>query len=329
MRRFAQAAAPLGLCLLLTPVALCAQAPHPTAAERAPATGTVKIVGYNDMRDMFQALVKLYRAAHPGTAVELDLRGTRFAPEALARDESALAPMGAEFTPAQLASYRARTGKDPIAFRVAHASLDPVALSGPLAIVVHRDNPLTVLSLPQLAKVFSGEVDRWSELGLVGAWAARPIRVAGVAPGTPLALFLQEKVLAGRPYAAAMNGLPQSAEVMAWVASHEEAIGFAAANRAVPGVRVLALAADRGGVALPPTEAGIADGSYPLDRHLLIYARDPLTPFAREFMRLTLSEAGQAAIAGAPQHYLPLSARELAAERAKLDETLSRSPATP
>jgi phosphate transport system substrate-binding protein len=40
---------------------------------------------------------------------------------------------------------------------------------------------------------------------------------------------------------------------------------------------------------------------------------------AREFLRLMLSREGQAAIAASPQRYLPLSAREAALERAKLD----------
>ena len=56
-----------------------------------------------------------------------------------------------------------------------------------------------------------------------------------------------------------------------------------------------------------------------LDRFLLVYVRAPLAPVAREFLRLMLSREGQAAIAASPQRYLPLSAREAALERAKLD----------
>src|SRR5262249_22546784 len=94
------------------------------------ADGAVAVVGYNDMRDILEVLVTRFVAGHPGMRIRLDLPGTRFAPAALARDESAFAPMGAEFTPRQLADYREKTGADPIAFRVAHASLDARALSG-------------------------------------------------------------------------------------------------------------------------------------------------------------------------------------------------------
>ena len=67
-----------------------------------------------------------------------------------------------------------------------------------------------------------------------------------------------------------------------------------------------------------PSEAAIRNGHYPLDRHLLIYARAPLSAFAREFISLALSLDGQQIIADTSQHYLPLSAREAAVERLKL-----------
>src|SRR5205085_6113229 len=122
-----------------------------------------------------EPLVRRFMQAHPGVAIELDLPGTRFAPAALGSGVSALAPMGAEFTPEQLADYRARAAGDPVVFRVAHASLDPRALSGPLGVFVHRDNPLPSLSLSRLRQVFSGGVRSWDELGLARAWSHSPI----------------------------------------------------------------------------------------------------------------------------------------------------------
>ncbi len=282
-------------------------------------SGAIRIVGYNDMDGMFTAWVKRFRETHPDFDFQLDLRGTRFAPEALAKGDSALAPMGAEFTTKQWAAYRAADPREPLCIRVAHASLAPAALSGPLAIVVHRDNPLHSLTLPQVARVFSGEITRWGELGLKGKWASRPIRLAGVVPESPLALFLQKTAMQGRTFAVRMTGLPQSAEVTAWVAKEADGIGYAAGQHAGANVKMLALALREGDAAIAPTTESIANGRYPLDRHLLIYARAPLAPWVREFLKLVLSHEGQQMVSGAPQHYLPLSVEEAATERAKLD----------
>lgn len=291
----------------------------PKAAGYLNAEGAVRISGYNDMREMLEALGRIFIEAHPGIRFEWDLRGTRFAPVALASGASAFAPMGAEFTPAQLADFRQKTGEEPLAIRVAHASIDPQALSGPLGVFVHRDNPLSALTLKQVARIFTGEATRWGEVGLGGAWAERPIRAYGVERDRVLALFLKEKVLGGREFAAQTQGFPQSADVVKNIAEDVSGIGFAAAMRARSGVRALALAARDGEEAVAPTTEGIMSGAYPLDRYLLIYVRQPISSVAREFLRLVLSGEGQTAIAGASQGYLPLAPSVAAAERAKLD----------
>ena len=281
--------------------------------------GAVKVTGYNDMREMLEAMSPIFTKAHPGIRFEWDLRGTRFAPAALAAGTSAFAPMGAEFTPSQLAEFRRVTGEEPLAIRVAHASVDPQALSGPLGIFVPSDNPLTALTLAQVARVFTGEAVRWGDLGLTGAWAERPIRTYGVERDRVLAQVLQEKAFDGREFAKEMRGFPQSADVVKKVSEDASGIGFAAAMRTFTGVRALAIAAREGEQAVAPTAEGIMAGTYPLDRFLLIYVRRPISPVAREFLRLVLSSEGQAAIAAAPQGYLPLFPNEAAAERAKLD----------
>lgn len=291
----------------------------PRGASYVGADGAVAVVGYNDMRELMQEWTARFVAAHGEIRFALDLRGTRFAPAALAAGASALAPMGAEFTPLQLADYRAKVGADPIAFRVAHASLDSRALSGPLAVFVHRDNPIAALSLEQLARAFIGEATRWGDLGQVGDWANRPINLYGVARGTPLALSFEANAMHGRAIANQMTGYPQSSDVVRRVASDPNALGFAAAMRATSDVRVVPIASRAGAEAVAPTPESITAGRYPLDRFLLIYAPHPLTPLAREFMRLVLSKDGQQVVSSSPQGYLPLSASEVAAERAKLE----------
>lgn len=271
------------------------------------------------MAFMMEGWVSLYRREHPEERFDLDLRGTRFAPAALASGESALAPMGALFTPPQLEAYRAAAGHDPVAFRVAHASLNEAALSGPLAVFVHAANPIASISTADLARVYSGKATRWGDLGMEGEWAARSIGITGVAPGTALAYEFAGAVMDGGVFSSRLTGLPQSAQVVEWVSAHPHGMGFAAAMRATPAVRVVPVAARAGEAAVAPTVESISSGRYPLDRHLFIYARRPLSPLARRFIGIALSPEGQAIVAASPQGYLPLSAREVAAERAKLE----------
>jgi phosphate transport system substrate-binding protein len=279
----------------------------------------VRIVGYNDMHDLLEPLVRRFTSTHPGVAIELDLPGTRFAPSALATGTSVLAPMGAEFTPPQLAKYRARTGADPLAFRVAHTSLDPHALSGPLAVFVHRDNPLPSLSVPQLQRIFSGAARTWGELGAQGEWSKLPIGLYGMQTGTALAYEMKARTLTGTDFSPTLRGFRQSSDVAEQVGHDPQGIGFAAAMRTTPQLRTLPIAVADGAPPFAPTVDNVMGGRYPLDRYLWVFAKPPLSPFAREFLRLVLSREGQQAVLDTPQGYIPLSAAEVARELANLD----------
>ena len=274
----------------------------------------VEVVGYNDMRDILEPMRARFEALHPGLRMRLDLPGTRYAPAALAEGRSAFAPMGAEFTPQQLALYRSVVGADPVAIRIAHASLDPRALSGPLAVFVHRDNPLGSLTLPQLSRIFTGKAITWGDLGLAGPWQERPLHAVGMKPDTALAYAFQDRVLGGRAYGPGIEGFPQSVDVVERVAADALAIGFAAAMRETPGVKSLAL----GEPPVALTVDSLQSGRWPLDRYLLIYVRPPVAPHVRAFVRFALSREGQAIVAASPQGYLPLTAAQAADERAKL-----------
>ncbi|MDB5448088.1 MAG: hypothetical protein JWQ97_3405, partial [Phenylobacterium sp.] len=109
-----------------------------------------------------------------------------------------------------------------------------------------------------------------------------------------------------------------STEVAQAVAEDPEAIGFAAANAAEGGVKVLPLAVAEGQPPVAPTRRALQDGRYPLDRQLLIYARRPLDPLVRAYLDLALSCEGQAVVAADPLGYIPLTPAQARAERAKL-----------
>ena len=269
--------------------------------------GAISVVGYNDMAEMLHALGSRFAARHPGIRFAWDLPGTKAAPAALAAGTSAFAPMGAPMTPPQLAAYETITRAPPLVFRIAHGSLSPRAEGGPLAIFVHRDNPLASLTLTEVAAIFTG------------ADTASGLRPLGITADAPLGLFVRERVLGGKNFGANYTALPQSRDVVQRVTDDVRAIGFASACRATPAVKMLALAERAGESPVAPTNESVMSGRYPLDRHLLICARAPLEPWLREFLRFALSRDGQEIVAAGTLGYLPLNTREASAERAKLD----------
>jgi phosphate transport system substrate-binding protein len=214
--------------------------------------------------------------------------------------------MGALLTPAQRAECRAATGHDPLEIRIAGGSLESNAKSGPVVVIVHRDNPLRSLDAAALRAEFGDATGQGS------------LRPCGLPPEAPLGLFFRERALAGGAFGRGYAAYPQSADVVRAVAADPRAIGFARANVLTPAVKVLAVATEPGASAVALTAETLAAGRYPLDWHLYLALRRPVEPWIAEFARFVLSAEGQDLVARGTLGYRRLSADEAARELEKL-----------
>lgn len=285
--------------------------------------GAISIYGYEDMVDILKRLNKMFSASHPGFSFNLVLKGTYTAPPALTSGASAFAPMGAEFDDVDILAYRKFRRSSPVLFRIAHDSVILPAASSPLGIFVHKTNPIESLTSSQVGRIFSvgsvhGEIRTWGEAGLGGEWEERAIHSCGIPLQGALGVYMQNK-FDGRPYGPKHTFVKESKDVISTVATDPAAIGFAAINLLTPEVKLVAI--DAGNVAGPSRGAveDIIAGTYAYDRHLLIYVRQPIEQWVREYLRLIFSKEGQQAIADDSRGYLPLNPREVAVELEKLN----------
>ena len=313
---------------------LLAYVPRPTAPPRTARyltrDGAIAIVGYNDMNQVLASLNAIFMQSHAGFKFQMQLKGSATAAPALTLGVSAFAPTGAEFSAMELESYKSFVGADPIPIRVAHCSVDPRALSAPVGIFVNSRNPIEKLTTAQIARIFTagspgGNITHWGQIGLKREWAARPIHPAGIAEeaAAGLAAFMLKK-MGGRPFTPAFDGFAQSAQVVERVGEDPMAIGFASGNIANPRTKLLAIGEKEAGYFSYVSASDVVNGKYPYDRYLYIYIRrvpgEPIDPFVKEYLRLVLSREGQQAIAAALPKYLPLNAREVKEELAKLEQ---------
>jgi len=294
----------------------------PPSARYVTPEGKVRVVGYNDMDQMLEALGGIFEERHPGIRFEWVLEGTRFAPPPLIDGTSAFAPMGAEMEPVQLAAWKRTYDQEPLAVPVAHDSLTPGALSSPTGVFVHASNPVHSISMEALRRAIAprpGEkrVERWHELGVPDAAGHVPIRPVGLEEDTAIGALMLRR-LGSERYVKEFVRMRQSRDVAAAVAQAPDALGIANLNHASPEIRALTIVDDSGREVAGDAE-GIRSGLYPLDRQLLVYVRqDPggrVEPLAHAFLCLALSEEGQGVIAAGSRGYLPLNPQEIAAAR--------------
>jgi len=349
--------------LLLACAALAAIAPAHAAAAASPAapadtlpdyhpreavSGTLRSWGNDRMGSLMARWEAGFRAYQPEIRFSDRLKGTASAPFGLYEWVADLALMGRQIYPYEYYGVYRRSLLAPVEIAVATGSYDHAHQSPALAVFVHRDNPLTQLTLRQLDRIFGAartggwqgldwhtEVARtdrdnlrtWGQLGLTGAWANRPIHVygpPGIYPGG--VSFFQTRVFGGADsWNEQLQEYPDRAKMMAALAADPAGIAYAGFNERIAGVKALALAESAATPAVALTRAHVADRTYPLTRTIYIYfspdqpngdpANPPVDPKVREFLRYILSRQGQEAVAQ-DGNYLPLTPA-LAAEQLK------------
>ncbi|MFF7062749.1 substrate-binding domain-containing protein [Pseudomonas sp. NPDC008258] len=167
-----------------------------------------------------------------------------------------------------------------------------IGLDG-VAVIVHPDNPLPQLSTAQLALVFSGQIQRWEQLGVAGGAIhlyARDDRSGTYETFKALVLEPQHAELWSKA-----QRFESSDELALRVATDRQAIGFSSLA-AVHGAKVLAVA-EGDAPAMLPERALVASEDYPLSRRLYVYLPANPKPQAKALADFAQSPAGQAIVA--------------------------------
>ncbi|AGN79551.1 substrate-binding domain-containing protein [Pseudomonas putida] len=167
-----------------------------------------------------------------------------------------------------------------------------IGLDG-VAVIVHPDNPLPQLNTQQLAQIFSGQIQRWEQLGIPGGAIhlyARDDRSGTFETFKALVLEPQHNELSAKALR-----YESSDELAAQVATDRQAIGFSSLA-AVHGAKVLAVA-EGDAPAMLPERALVASEDYPLSRRLYFYLPANPKPQARALADFAQSPAGQAIVA--------------------------------
>lgn len=164
-----------------------------------------------------------------------------------------------------------------------------IAIDG-IAIIVHKDNPISALSITQLAAVFSGELDNWQALG--GRPGAINIYARDNNSGTWETFKTLVLSVAGKTLSTTAKRFESSTALSESVSNDLNGIGFIG----LPYVRkakALAVSA-QDAVSMHPSKELIATEDYPLSRRLFFYSSaQNNSPLTQAFLAFTHSSSGQ------------------------------------
>ncbi|MBI5362055.1 MAG: PstS family phosphate ABC transporter substrate-binding protein [Planctomycetes bacterium] len=261
-------------------------------------SGSIKSVGSDTLNNLMTLWAEDFKKHYPAVAVEVEGKGSGTAPPALINGSSTFGPMSRPMKQKEIDDFEKAFGYPPTAV--------PVAVDT-LAIYVHKDNPLTQLSLGEVDALFSKsrkagwakDLTTWGDLGLTGEWADKPIALYGRNSASGTYGFFKEHALANGDFKDTVKEQPGSSAVVQGVASDKYAIGYSGIGYRTADVKVLKLAKDAKSEAFEVSQANAYAGQYPMTRMLYVYVNKKpgaeLDPLRREFLRYVLSKPGQEA----------------------------------
>jgi glucose/mannose transport system substrate-binding protein len=152
-----------------------------------------------------------------------------------------------------------------------------------IAVVVHRDNPVSALTKQQLSDIFSGKTTDWSQVG----GHAGPIYLYAPGENSGTMDTFRAIVLSTRPLSPRASRFEDSAKLSDAVAGDINGIGFIGRSF-VRGTKTLAVS-ESGTKPILPTTFAVATGDYPLSRRLYLYIpADPQNNWTRKFVEFAL-----------------------------------------
>ena len=164
-----------------------------------------------------------------------------------------------------------------------------VALDG-IAIVVNPENPVSDLDIDTIAKIYTGEITNWKDVGGNDAEIVLIGREAG--SGTRDGF---ESITDTKDACQYRQELTSTGDVINTVSQNPDAIGYASLSAVGDSVKALTV----GGV--EATEATVKDGSYVVQRPFVLITKEDtkLSPAAQAFFDYALSADAASIIAAA------------------------------
>ena len=165
-----------------------------------------------------------------------------------------------------------------------------------LAVFIHKDNPITSMSLAQLKDIYSRDpkVKKWSEMGITVPGCKDEIVVVSRQNNSGTYAYFQGTVLGkGGKYRQGTLDMHGSKDVADLVEKTPCAIGYSGLAYATDHLKTVCIATDGADACVAPSVETASDRSYPIARPLFMYTNGEPQGAIKEYMDWIMSDVGQ------------------------------------
>jgi phosphate transport system substrate-binding protein len=279
-----------------------------TAGGNAPAAGNsnskpLTIKGSDTMVILGQRLAEEYMRANAGSVVQVNGGGSGTGIAALINGTVDLAMSSRPMKEDEKQKVTQSRGAEVVEQAIA---LDA------LGVFVNSANPVQNLTIEQVRDIYQAKVKNWSEVGGPNA----PIVLYGRESSSGTYDYFREHVLDKGDFAPAVQTLQGTAAIINAIGRDKNGIGYGGIAYAKE-ARPVGIAAD-GKAPVAPSEATVADNTYPLSRKLFLYHAQNAPERVTKFVQWSLTPEAQGLVTKVG--YFPLT-QGGAASTAKTDTT--------
>ena len=245
-----------------------------TDDQPAALTGTVSTDGSTSMEKVIGALSESFMAQNGGVTVNYNPTGS-----------------GSGITAVQEGTCDIGLSSRALKDEEKSAGLKETVLAyDGIAIIVHPDNPVSDLSVEQIAKLYTGEITNWKDVG--GSDAEVVLIGREAASGTRDGF---ESITDTKDACQYRQELTSTGDVITTVSQNPNAIGYASLAAIKDSVKALTV----NGVA--PTEATVKDGTYLVQRPFVLVTKEgvALSETAQKFFDFATSADAASIISAA------------------------------
>lgn len=283
-------------------------------------SGTLSSVGSDTLANLMTLWQEEFEKQYPNVKIQVQAAGSATAPPALTEGVANFGPMSRKMKDQEIEAFESRFGYKPLGIRVAIDAL---------AVYVHKDNPITDLTIAQVDAIFSStrrcgyekDVQVWGDLGLEGSWAKKPLQLYGRNSVSGTYGYFKRVALCSGDFKNTVNEQPGSASVVQSITQSLNGIGYSGIGYITSGVRAVPIAEIEGDEPVVVDFENARNGSYPITRYLYVYVNKkpdtPLAPLEREFLKLVLSNPGQEIVQ--KDGYVPLGLKTLERELDRIE----------
>jgi len=246
---------------------------------------SIQVKGSDTMVNLAQAWAEKFMQRNPGDFIAVTGGGSGTGISSLISGTCDIANASRTIKEKEIALAKQR-GIDPFEIKV--------GLDG-LAVVVNPKNPVTKLTIDQLAQIFTGKVTNWKELG--GEDKKIVILSREVNSGTHV--YFKEHVLrkanpdGKEEFASSALLLSSSQAIADEVAQNPAAIGYYGMGYISSKQKPIMVAKDEKSEYEVPSIENVINGKYPISRPLFIYTNGQPQGLVKKFVDFMLSKEGQ------------------------------------